>query len=732
MEEKKNYVEGDWIYDEETYPNFFSLSIIRAKDDFMRQFEISTRKNDFEGLIKCLDYIRDNEHRMVGFNNLGFDYPILHEIYESYLKAKRKKQAFSITAEEIYELAQKQIDSFKGEFGHTIKPQDVILKQVDLYKIHHFDNRAKSTGLKMLEFNMLSNNIEDLPFPVGTVLTEEQMDIVMKYNAHDIKETKKFYQKSIPAIELRILLSEKYGRDFTNHNDTKIGKDYFIMRLEESIPGSCYTFDKKGKRHLNQTKRSKIAIKDCLFDYYNFKEPAFIAVLDWFSKQTIKETKGVFSDILESELGDVAQYAELEEKRLKFKGVPSEQEKALFKINFPLGWIEEVELKGMETVVDAEGNKTKVNKKSYWKVWRQAKTLNVVVNGFRFDFGTGGIHGSITDKIAKENQAYFIEDADVASMYPNIGITNKVYPLHLTSKFCDIYQDVYEQRKAYKKGTPENAVLKLALNGVYGDSNNQYSPFFDPQYTMAITINGQLSLCLLADQLMQIEDLKLIQVNTDGVTVACRHEKRAEYDHVCAMWQKRVGLELEFAQYSKMAIRDVNNYIALYKDGKVKYKGAYVWKRSELGWHQNHSSLIIPMAACAAMLEGANIEEFIRKHAEDPNNKWDFCLRTKVPRSSKLFLRYEDGRNEQQQNICRYYPSVGGGKLIKVMPPLAGKEEAGDRELSIDKEWNVKICNDIDNFDFADVNFDYYIKEAEKLLIGVGNTQPLERNSDDT
>jgi hypothetical protein len=102
-----------------------------------------------------------------------------------------------------------------------------------------------------------------------------------------------------------------------------------------------------------------------------------------------------------------------------------------------------------------------------------------VIDGFRFDFGVGGIHGSLTSKVVKETKTYKIVDADVSSMYPNIAISNRVYPEHLTSKFCDIYQDVYEQRKSYPKTSAENAMLKLALNGVYGDSNNKYSPFYD-------------------------------------------------------------------------------------------------------------------------------------------------------------------------------------------------------------------------------------------------------------
>ena len=63
-------------------------------------------------------------------------------------------------------------------------------------------------------------------------------------------------------------------------------------------------------------------------------------------------------------------------------------------------------------------------------------------------------------------------------------------------------------------------MLKLALNGVYGDSNNVFSVFYDPLFTMSITLNGQLLLCLLAENLMEnVPGLKIIQCNTDGITV---------------------------------------------------------------------------------------------------------------------------------------------------------------------------------------------------------------------
>lgn len=684
-----------WIYDIETYPNVFTFSVIREDGKFANTFEVSKRKNEVERVLACLDYIKKEDDFMVGFNNNNFDYPVIHKLLK--LRDGKMPAKGETIAKRVYHYAQEQIESMKGEFANTIKPAERYCKQIDLFKVHHFDNKARMTSLKMLEFNMRSHNIEDLPYPVGMELSDEQIDVLVKYNAHDVKMTLDFYKHSISQVEFREQLTEKYKRDFMNHNDTKIGKDYFIMELEKLKIPVYKIVD--GKRKINQTKRDVIRIKECLFDYYDFKRPEFIAVKDWLTKQIIRETKGVFTDIEEHKLGDVAKYAEMVVKRKKLKAEPTKAEYDVFRREHPCGWIDQVELKA---------KKKGEIQYSYWSCWKIAETLNVVIDGFRFDFGTGGIHGSLTSKIARENKAYQLVDADVSSMYPNIAISNNVYPEHLSSKFCGIYKDVYEQRKSYAKGSAENAMLKLALNGVYGDSNNQYSPFFDPAYTMKITINGQLSLCLLAEKLLTIDGLKLIQVNTDGVTVALKRDTREQYDKICAAWQKQVKLDLEFAEYSAMYIRDVNNYIAVYTNGKTKNKGAYEYK--DLGWHKNHSSLVIPMAAEAKMLHGTDIREFIMNHKE----KFDFMLRTKVPRSSRLVLVKEDGTEIAQQNTCRYYPCKSGGKLVKIMPPL---EAGGDeRRLSIDAAYNVKPCNNMDDF-VGDIDYNYYVTEAEKLVI---------------
>lgn len=724
-----------WIIDIETYPNVFLFAVVRGDGKHKNVFEVSDRLNEMPRILACMKHLEDNKHCMVSFNGVGFDYPILHQLIAAPEKLPKTGKA---VAAKVWKLAQKQIDSFKdGGFGNTIKADEVIVKQMDLYRIWHFNNKAKATSLKLLEFNMKMDNIEDLPFEVGTELNHQQIDELKAYNLHDITATLRFFDASQEQIDFRLDLGQKYGKDWINCDDTKIGAEYFAMRLEEA--GVKLKEYKDGKLVMRQTKRDRIKIADCLFDYYDFKRPEFIAVMNWFKAQVITETKGVFSDIEEHDLGEVAKYAVLETKRKKFKAKPTDDEIAAFKKEHPLGWIEEEELKATEYALDANGEfimeyptdedgspdltkkpkKKRIPKKSYWGCWRVAETLNVVLDGFRFDFGTGGIHGSVENKVIDENSSYQIIDADVSSMYPNLAISNNVYPEHLSSSFCDIYKDMYEQRKNFPKGSAENGMLKLALNGTYGKSNDKYSIFYDPMFTMKITINGQLSLCLLAEKLLEIPKLKIIQVNTDGITVALLRRFKEQYNSICSVWQQQVKLDLEFVDYSRMIIRDVNNYISLYTNGKVKRKGAYQYEG--LGWHQNQGGLIIPMAAEAEMLHGILAREFIEQKLQDPESIWDFMLRTKVPRNSKLVLVMPDGTEVKQQNVCRYYVSNEGGKLVKIMPPL---EEGGEeRRLSIEAAWTIQPCNNLrpilaNPLDIRrSINVDYYATEAEKLVI---------------
>lgn len=618
----------DYVYDLETYPNIITFAFKHVATGQRWLFEISDRRNDFAHLWQFVHQLKQVGARLVGFNNQQFDYPILHWVMTC---------GYQPAAIDIYNKAQEVIrnQDDEGAFASIVQDYKQLVPQVDLFKIHHFDNRARATGLKVLEFNMDSDNIEDLPFPFGTYLTHEQKDVLISYNQHDVDETEKFYHKSAEMIEFREQLSAKYQRNFINHNDTKIGKDYFIMRLEEQSPGCCYGKDEAGRRVTRQTVRQSIRLADAVFKYVKFEQSEFQRIHAYFLAQTITETKGVFENLTAS------------------------------------------------------------------------------VGGFTYVFGAGGIHGSVDSCTVVADDEFEIVDVDVKSYYPRMGIVNRVHPAHLGQVFCDIYANVYDMRTQYAKGTPENAMLKLALNGIYGDSNNQYSPFYDPLYTMTITINGQLLLCMLAEQLIKIPGLSVIQVNTDGITVRSPRKHKEHFRAVCKWWQDFTCLELEYADYSRMFIRDVNNYIAENVSGKIKRKGAYEYtgvadgKTEGLQWHQNHSARIIARAAEAALLDDEDIGTFIRSHPIER----DFHILAKVPRGSRLVMETSAGIIEQQR-ISRYYVSEAGGQLVKIMPPLKGK--TGDRHFKIEAGWNSTVINR--RQPLHRVNYKYYIQEAEKLV----------------
>ena len=722
----------DWVFDLETYPNCFTFAAIYMNGKGARSFEISDRKNETQEMLEFLRNVKRTGCRMVGFNNVGFDYPVLHFMLEKARAAFAQNKQITFTAKQIYNEAMRLIEKIGDDkFGSKIKSSEVILPQVDLFLIHHFDNRARSTSLKMLEYNMRSDNIEDLPFPVGTVLTNEQIDVLLKYNMHDVTETLKFYNHSRENLNLREELTDLFGFDCTNFNDTKIGKQLFINSIEEASPGSCYTQTGRGRK-INQTKRDFIRIKDCIFPYVKFERPEFAALLEWFKKQTITETKGVFSDIDEADLGDVAKYAAMVVKRKKFKGVPSDVEVQEFLKEHSKGWIEEEELKATEWVlneagehvmyqpVDELGNpkgkpkKQRQPKKSFWGCWRVAETLNVVVEGLRYDYGLGGLHaakqGTHKASGTVRNLSY-----DVASFYPNMAIANRIAPKHLGETFCDVYSKLYQMRKEQPKGTAANAALKLALNGVYGDSGNEFSPLFDPQYTMSITVGGQMLLSMLIEQIIIKCNAEILMANTDGFEFFVEEEMIPEVEKCVKEWEEMTKLQMERDDYSAMFVNSVNHYISVNTKGKVKLKGMYEYADyDKLGWAKNHSSMVIAKAVKAHLVDGVDYEEFIRLHRD----KYDFCLRTKVPRSSSLVL-VVNGEDVKQQNICRYYPSKTGGKLVKIMPPLEGSDEY--RRIGIDTDYDIKTCNSIADFDWKDLDYSYYLKEAKSLIDSVSN-----------
>lgn len=602
----------DYIYDTENYPNCFLFGATHKATGTKYVFEISFRRDDRAALFAWCEYLRENNGRAVGYNNIGYDYPVLHAILnniEFINNAEIHTKSNSIFAKQ---------DS-DDKFANMLWESDWIVKQLDLLKVHHFDNKAKRTSLKQLEFAMRMDSIEDLPYAPGTYLTSEQIDNLRNYMFHDIDATDDFYDHSKEELDFRTELSAEFDKNLMNYSDTNIGKEYFIAELAKAGVG----YIKKGG-----TPRPFLNLGELLLPTLRFETESLIHTQAWIASQTITETKGVF------------------------------------------------------------------------------KNLTARVAGFDFDFGLGGIHGSVESRHVKSTNQYVIMDDDVESYYPKLAIMNRWYPEHIGPIFCNVYDHLFELRKTFVKGSSKNKMVKLALNGTFGNSNSEYSPFFDPAFTMKITLNGQLLLCMLAEQLVKVPGLMLIQANTDGLTYYVPRAFLPQVQAIRQWWMDFTKLKLEQNEYSDMWIRDVNNYIARYAaDGKLKRKGTYCYG-DDLGWHQNHSMQVVARAAEAALIHGKDIGDFIRNH----DDFHDFMMLAKVPKTNRLYVG-----DRQVQNVTRYYVTIDGESLQKVMPPLA-KKPGVERPQAICKGWLVSECNDITKARRDNVNYNFYIAEAEKLV----------------
>lgn len=665
------------IYDIETYPNVFTFAVEAFVNDARAVWQISDWQDDREHILTFFAHCRDNRVHMIGFNNVHFDYAVIHHLYRNP----------TATAAELYAVAQRIITG--DRFANVIWPRDRFAPQIDLYLIHHFDNRAKTTSLKALEINMRSPSVVDLPYPPGTVLTREQATTTLiPYNQHDVSETKRFAHYSRIAIEFRIGLTEQINGDVLNFNDTKIGEKL----LEQRLGDVCYNRDPDtGRKSPKQTIRSHIALNDIIFPYIQFQNPEFNRVLSWMKAQVLTPDAYGDSD------GPIV-------------------------------------TKGIFTGISAH------------------------VGGLDFHFGTGGIHASVPAQIVRNDADHAIMDVDVASLYPSIAIVNRLAPAHLGEMFTHHYAALKQERKDWQKKKGKKCVeansIKLALNGTYGKSNSAYSVFYDTQFTMSITINGQLLLCMLAEWLLTVPTLTIIQCNTDGITYRIRREYIEQAQQIQKQWEKYTLLDLEHVEYDAMWIRDVNNYVARDISGALKTKGAYwtpsagdtyadsISETQPPAWHRDLGNIVSARAAVAHMTTGIDIDLYVRC-CIDP---FDFMLRVKVDRASNLMWG-----DTETQRTSRYYVSRNGSPLTKVSPP-AGRPGAYKRRNGVTEheyqrimretnwEWDervctknksryenrvtsiqaghcVTICNDASAFDFGNVDFDYYVAEARKLII---------------
>ena len=329
--------------------------------------------------------------------------------------------------------------------------------------------------------------------------------------------------------------------------------------------------------------------------------------------------------------------------------------------------------------------------------------------GLKYSVGVGGIHSENKPEIIIPKEDEMLIDIDVASLYPSMLIQYKFYPKHLGPEFLEVYSQIKDERiEAKHNGNKvKNETLKLALNGLSGNLQNEHNFCYSPYAVMQIRINGQLLLLMLAESLVEL-DCRIIQANTDGLFVLLKKDKYNQVKEACKKWEDLTKLTLEEDRFEAMYQYAINDYIAIkegYKDTKdeklIKKKGIFI---TDVLLGKGLSAKIIPEAIVRYFADRIPVKDTIY-NCKDIKK---FLMSEKTGRQWNV--EYLD---KPQQRTNRFYASTNGGYLYK------WKNENGIKQYqNMLTASGVTLLNKFDDKPIEErkINYSYYIKEAMKIV----------------
>lgn len=654
------------IYDIECFGGMFLFCALDIGTGEMISFELSSRKNELDSMCKYLENSRDSW--FVGFNNIRYDSQVVEYIY------RNNGNWYHLTNEEmcsrIKKFSNEVIESQDYEEWPTYREKDLCVQQIDLFKIHHFDNKARAASLKWIAFMMDAEDIEELPYPhYKEDFTAEELDAVISYCWKDIANTLKFYNYTIGEADndiykgqnkiqdrLDIIEELNFPAEVMNFSDVKIGD-------EINKRGYCELKNITAKELREIRKRRgptrKLTFGNCIPDYIKFETPELISFLD------------------------------------KIRPV---------KVNMS-------EKKGQEFNINFRGN--------------------------HYVIAKGGIHTKDKARIVNVGPNELMKDADVGSQHPTTIVKRRLFPDHLGEEWLVNYHGQIVRRQGYKKKGETDLrakglsnLFKLALNGGgFGKTIDRKNWQYGPEVGFKCTIGNQFEILMLAER-MELAGIKVLSANTDGILCLFSKDLNDKYNEICTWWQETVGNtvdgKLEFTEFTRLIQENVNSYIAIKKDGKLKIKGRFAVDGELNKNNTKDIGRIERKALVEYFTKGTPVEETITKS----RNIFDFCIGLK---SSKEY-HYEtlhpgkDGDTEEYKRIIRFYISNKGEKLLKIKNE--DSEATGAQLTKIVNGYLVTIMNSFVEkpWEDYDINYDYYIENCQDIIHSLERKVKVNKN----
>jgi hypothetical protein len=276
-------------YDIETMQEFFLVVVYNPQEDKYYQFGVNRWQNDLDKFIRFTE--QHTDFYWVGYNNLRFDSQVVEWVIRNY-----DNWHILSNLDICGRIAQKAADVIH-DANYDVFPeyreQDLSLRQLDLFKIHHFDNKNRRVSLKRLEFEMDLENIEEMPIHHSkTDMTTVELLQTEEYCVNDVQATYQFYLVTIGQcdhplyrgnnqIELRQDIESEFGIPCLNYSDSKIG-DEMIKKYYCQEKGINYNeLPKKGFF------RANVNVNKCIADYVIFQTPELQAFLKKMKKTVL-------------------------------------------------------------------------------------------------------------------------------------------------------------------------------------------------------------------------------------------------------------------------------------------------------------------------------------------------------------------------------------------------------------------------------------------------------------
>jgi hypothetical protein len=321
-----------------------------------------------------------------------------------------------------------------------------------------------------------------------------------------------------------------------------------------------------------------------------------------------------------------------------------------------------------------------------------------------YRMGIGGLHSSESGVAHVADDVYEISDNDVESYYPRIILNEQLYPQHLGPNFLRVYDEIVQRRLAAKKRGDKVVAdsLKITVNGSFGKLGSPYSVLYAPDLLIQVTVTGQLALLMLIER-FELNGITVVSANTDGIATKYPRVLKPLKLEIITQWEKETGFKTEETLYKAIYSRDVNNYIAIKTDGSTKAKGAFAnpWateKNKDERLKKNPTNQVCIDAVTAQLVKGVPVDHTIRACRDITKF---VCVRSVKGGAVKdgVYLG---------KSIRWYYSVNETGEIVYA--------NSGNKVPRSDK---AKPMMDMPTAFPNDVDFDWYIAEAERILQGI-------------